>query len=61
MRFLIVGDEASTTDLEQAIVSLRDKRKHAVIESTRREIDEDIDEVLDMLSERYAVGSHPAH
>ena len=60
MHFLIIGDDATEDDLKQAIVQLRDKQRRACIASTRAEIGEDIDEALDLLSERYAVGSEPA-
>jgi hypothetical protein len=49
MRYLIVDDEATADDLREAITHLRDKQRRAVIQSTRDELGQDVDELLDQL------------
>lgn len=48
MRFVLIRDNATREDIEEAITALRDKQRRACIASTRAEIGEDIDELLDM-------------
>jgi hypothetical protein len=50
MRYLIVDDEATADDLREAITHLRDKQRRACIQSTRDELDADINELLDLLA-----------
>jgi hypothetical protein len=49
MRYLIVNEDATPAELCEAIANLRIKQRHAVIPSTRDEIGEEIDELLEML------------
>jgi hypothetical protein len=51
VRFLVIRDDASLADIDDALHALRDKQRRAVIASTRDEIGEDIDELLDLRSE----------
>lgn len=46
MRYLVITDDATRDDLEEAIRNLRAKQQRACIESTRQEIADDIDELL---------------
>lgn len=49
MRYLIVGDDADPATIREAIGQLRAKQLRACIQSTRDEIQADIDELLDLL------------
>jgi hypothetical protein len=51
-RYLVVTDDATPADICEAITNLRAKQRAACIESTRREIGADVDELLDLLIER---------
>jgi hypothetical protein len=50
MRYLVITDDATADDLREAITHLRDKQRRAVIQSTRDELDADINELLDLLA-----------
>lgn len=52
MRYLLVTDDASADDLREAITNLRAKQRRACIQSTRDELDADINELLDLLALR---------
>ena len=55
MKFLVITDDATLADLEEAIVNLRAKQRQACIASTRDELDRDINELLlDMREARLA-------
>lgn len=49
MRFLVITDDATPADLQQAIMHLRKKQRAACIPSTAAEYAADIDELLEML------------
>lgn len=49
MRYLTITDDASPDDLREAITHLRAKQRTACIQSTRDELDADINELLDAL------------
>lgn len=48
MRFILVGDEATREDLEQAMLNLRAKRREVQVEQFRAEIDADVDELIEL-------------
>jgi hypothetical protein len=52
MRYLLVDDSATTEELREAITHLRRRQRCACIPSTAAEIGADIDELLEILSER---------
>ena len=52
MRFVLIRDDASLADIDEAIVNLRAKQRKACIPSTRDEIGQDIDELLDLRTRR---------
>lgn len=53
MKFLVIGDDATDDQLHEAIGHLRQRQQRAVIESTRQELADDVDELLEMLFERH--------
>ena len=50
MKFLVITDDATRADLEDAIRHLRDRQAKACIPSTRDEIADEIDELLEAWS-----------
>jgi hypothetical protein len=52
MHFICITDDAEPDDIREAIGHLRAKRRACQVETIRLEIDEDVDELLDLLSER---------
>lgn len=52
MRFLLINDDATADELREAIAHLREKQRRACIQSTRDELNDDINELLDALAAR---------
>lgn len=48
MRYILIRDDATLEDIEQALILVRAKQRKACIASTRDEIGEDINELLEM-------------
>lgn len=54
-KFVLIRDDASLPEIEAALIRVRGKQRRACIPSTRDEIGEDIDELLDMRADRKSV------
>lgn len=54
MRYLILTGDESDDDLKAAILNLRHEQQRQVIASTEREYAADVDELIDLLTERTA-------
>ena len=60
MRFALLTGDETAEDLRELVTNLRERQRRAGIASVRDELGADIDECLDLLGERDAVGPQPA-